>query len=36
MGYIDAEALRCLAEPLGKNAYGQYLLEILEEQKKPQ
>jgi glucose-1-phosphate thymidylyltransferase len=36
MGYIDAEALRCLAEPLGKNAYGQYLLEILEELKKPQ
>ena len=36
MGYIDAEALRCLAEPLGKNAYGQYLLEILEELKKPE
>ena len=31
MGYIDAEALRCLAEPLGKNAYGQYLLQLLEE-----
>jgi glucose-1-phosphate thymidylyltransferase len=36
MGYIDDEALRCLAEPLNKNFYGQYLLEILEELEKPQ
>ncbi|HEX8601260.1 MAG TPA: glucose-1-phosphate thymidylyltransferase RfbA [Pseudoduganella sp.] len=28
-GYIDAEQLRRLAEPLKKNAYGQYLLQIL-------
>lgn len=26
MGFIDAEALRRLAEPMRKNAYGQYLL----------
>ena len=26
MGYIDAEALRALAEPLASSAYGQYLL----------
>jgi glucose-1-phosphate thymidylyltransferase len=30
-GYIDAERLRQLAEPLRKNAYGQYLLRILED-----
>ena len=30
-GYIDAEALRNLAEPLKKNGYGQYLLRLLEE-----
>jgi glucose-1-phosphate thymidylyltransferase len=28
-GYIDAEALRKLAEPMAKNAYGQYLLGLL-------
>jgi glucose-1-phosphate thymidylyltransferase len=26
MGFIDAEALRRLAEPMRNNAYGQYLL----------
>ena len=31
MGYIDAEQLRSLAEPLRGNGYGQYLLQILEE-----
>ncbi|AGA33589.1 Glucose-1-phosphate thymidylyltransferase [Thioalkalivibrio nitratireducens DSM 14787] len=31
MGYIGAEELRCLAEPLARNGYGQYLLSILEE-----
>jgi len=31
MGYIDADRLRCLAEPLCKNGYGQYLLEIVNE-----
>jgi glucose-1-phosphate thymidylyltransferase len=31
MGYIDATALRCLAEPLQKNDYGRYLLQLLEE-----
>jgi glucose-1-phosphate thymidylyltransferase len=30
-GYIDAEQLRRLAEPLKKNNYGQYLLRILED-----
>ncbi|MES2261475.1 MAG: glucose-1-phosphate thymidylyltransferase RfbA [Pseudomonadota bacterium] len=30
-GYIDAEQLRKLAEPLKKNNYGQYLLQILED-----
>ena len=32
MGYIDANELRKLAEPLRKNGYGTYLLQILEEQ----
>jgi len=32
MGYIDAEQVRRLAEPLNKNEYGQYLLEIVDEQ----
>lgn len=30
-GYIDAEKLEQLAQPLKKNAYGQYLLRLLEE-----
>jgi glucose-1-phosphate thymidylyltransferase len=30
-GYIDAQKLEQLAEPLKKNAYGQYLLRLLEE-----
>ena len=30
MGYIDAEQLRRLAEPMRKNEYGQYLLDLLE------
>lgn len=30
MGFIDAPALRRLAEPLRKSGYGQYLLDILE------
>ena len=30
-GYISAEQIRELAEPLKKNGYGQYLLRILEE-----
>ena len=30
-GYIDAEALKTLAEPLKKNGYGQYLLRLLDE-----
>ena len=28
--WIDDEALRALAEPLGKNGYGRYLLDLLE------
>jgi glucose-1-phosphate thymidylyltransferase len=31
MGFITAEQLRVLAEPLAKNEYGQYLLDILKE-----
>jgi glucose-1-phosphate thymidylyltransferase len=30
-GYIDADQVRKLAEPLKKNNYGQYLLQILED-----
>ena len=31
MGYIDAEQMRALATPLGKSAYGQYLLRVIDE-----
>ena len=31
LGFIDAEHLRRLAEPMRKNGYGQYLLKILSE-----
>lgn len=31
MGYIDADQVRRLAEPLTKSSYGEYLLRILEE-----
>ena len=34
MGYIDAEQVRRLAEPLGKNGYGQYLLQMIQEERK--
>ena len=30
-GWIDAEQLQTLAQPLGKNGYGQYLLRVLKE-----
>ena len=30
MGYISADALRALAEPLRKSGYGEYLLKVLE------
>jgi glucose-1-phosphate thymidylyltransferase len=33
MHYIDAAQLEKLAQPLAKNAYGQYLLELLHEQR---
>lgn len=32
MGYIDAAQLARLAEPLKKNGYGQYLLQVLDEE----
>ncbi len=32
MGYIDAEQLARLAEPLRKSGYGQYLLDVLQEE----
>ncbi|HFD79170.1 MAG TPA: glucose-1-phosphate thymidylyltransferase [Gammaproteobacteria bacterium] len=31
MGYISADQLHTLAQPLAKNAYGRYLLDILEQ-----
>jgi len=31
MGYIDADQVRLLAEPLSKNGYGQYLMQIISE-----
>ncbi len=33
LGYISADQLAALAEPMKKNGYGQYLFAILEEQK---
>lgn len=33
LGYISAEQLETLAQPMKKNGYGQYLLSILEERK---
>ena len=35
MGFIDAEALRRLAEPMRNNAYGQYLLSTAAEGRSP-
>jgi glucose-1-phosphate thymidylyltransferase len=29
MGFIDAEQLQALAEPLLKSGYGEYLIDIL-------
>jgi glucose-1-phosphate thymidylyltransferase len=34
MGYIDAGRLAALAEPMRKNGYGQYLLQMMEEEKR--
>lgn len=34
-GFIDAGQLRKLAEPLKKNGYGQYLLELLNQTRRP-
>jgi len=31
LGYINAEQMRALATPLGKSAYGQYLLRVINE-----
>ena len=33
LGYISADQLEALAQPMKKNGYGQYLLAILEERK---
>ncbi len=30
-GYIDREQLQRIAQPMSKNSYGQYLLELAEE-----
>jgi glucose-1-phosphate thymidylyltransferase len=35
MGYIDAEQVRRLAQPLVKTAYGQYLLRLLQDPLRP-
>ena len=35
MGYIDAEQVERLADPLRKSSYGQYLLRLLQEPRKP-
>jgi len=34
MAYIDARQLAALAEPMRKNRYGQYLLQIIDEGKR--
>jgi glucose-1-phosphate thymidylyltransferase len=34
MGYIDAARLAELAEPMRKNGYGQYLLQLMDEEKR--
>jgi len=34
MGFIDARQLAALAEPMRRNGYGQYLLQLLEEEKR--
>ncbi len=34
MGYIDADQLKKLAEPLRRNGYGQYMLQLIEEGKR--
>ncbi len=34
MGYIDSSQLESLAAPMSKNGYGQYLLDILRQEKK--
>jgi glucose-1-phosphate thymidylyltransferase len=34
MGYIDAEAVRRIAEPLKKSGYGEYLLALLESRRR--
>ena len=31
LGYINAEQMRALATPLGKSAYGQYLIRVIDE-----
>jgi glucose-1-phosphate thymidylyltransferase len=34
MGYINAGQLVALAEPMRKNGYGQYLLQLVDEEKR--
>jgi len=34
LGYIDAGQLAALAEPMRKNGYGQYLLQVMDEEKR--
>jgi len=35
MGYIDAEQVSRLAQPLAKTAYGQYLLQLVQDSRRP-
>ena len=35
MGYVDANGLRALADPLAKSEYGRYLLHMLEDGRRP-
>jgi glucose-1-phosphate thymidylyltransferase len=35
MGFIDADQLTCLASPLQKSGYGEYLLRILRDEQQP-
>jgi glucose-1-phosphate thymidylyltransferase len=35
MGYLDANGLRALAKPLAKSEYGRYLLDLLEDGRRP-
>jgi glucose-1-phosphate thymidylyltransferase len=35
MGYIDETQVECLAQPMSKNEYGQYLIKLIQNARKP-